>query len=340
MRSDAPILVTHYHRKPHGGYFSVERAFAAIRAAFPENIICRPVASRFISRGVLRRLWNVVEAAFHQGQVNHVTGDVHFLAAFLRKRRTILTILDCGGLRREHGIRRWISKLVWFEMPMWRSSVVVAISEFTKRELQELVPAFAGKVVVIPVPLVGEFVPYSKTFNNGEPVILHIGTAPNKNIERVAHALQGIRCRMEIVGNLNPEQKQALAKFGINYSSSSRLTDAEIVEKYRASDIVEFCSTYEGFGMPIIEANATGRPVVTGSIEPMASVAGGAACLVDPYDPISIRSGILRVIEDRPYREELVRLGFENAKRFSAEAVAQSYLTLYRELGLPTERPR
>jgi hypothetical protein len=54
---------------------------------------------------------------------------------------------------------------------------------------------------------------------------------------------------------------------------------------------------------------------------------------------MSIRSGILRVIEDRHYREVLVRLGFENAKRFSAEAVAQSYMAVYRELGLPTNRP-
>jgi glycosyltransferase involved in cell wall biosynthesis len=91
--------------------------------------------------------------------------------------------------------------------------------------------------------------------------------------------------------------------------------------------------------MPITEANAIGRPVVTSRIEPMVSVAGGAACLVDPYDPMSIRSGILRVIEDRHYREVLVRLGFENAKRFSAEAVAQSYMAVYRELGLPTNRP-
>lgn len=340
MRSDAPIQVTHYHRKPYGFYFSVERAFVAIRAALPENIDCRPVVCRFISRGVLRRLWNVVEAAFHQGQVNHITGDIHYLAAFLCKRRTILTILDCAGLRRMRGLRRWLLKLVWYEMPMWRSSVVVAISEFTKSELQELVPTFGGNIVVIPVPLVGDFVPYLKRFNNAEPVILHIGTAPHKNIERVADALHGIRCRMEIVGDLNLQQKQALAKFGINYSNSGCLTDAEIVEKYRAADIVEFCSIYEGFGMPIIEANATGRPVVTSSIEPMASVAGAAACLVDPYDPISIRSGILRVIEDSHYREELVRLGFENARRFSAEAVAQSYVALYRELGLPTQRPR
>jgi glycosyltransferase involved in cell wall biosynthesis len=140
---------------------------------------------------------------------------------------------------------------------------------------------------------------------------------------------------MEIVGDLSPEQRHALSKFAINYADCRYLTDEEIVEKYRAADIVEFCSTYEGFGMPIIEANATGRPVVTSCIEPMASLAGGAACLVDPRDPISIRSGILRVIEDRDYREELVRLGFENVKRFSAEAIAQSYAAIYRELAIP-----
>jgi glycosyltransferase involved in cell wall biosynthesis len=330
MRS--PVRVTHYHRKPHGDYFSIERLFDAIRAEFPLTIDCRPVVCRFVSRGVLRRLWNVVEAVVHQGQINHITGDIHYLAAFLHKSRTVLTICDCGILRRESGVRRWLHKLLWYEMPMRRSSVVVAISEFTRNEIRELVPSFAGKVVVIPVPLVGAFVPHAKAFNDQEPVVLHIGTAANKNIERTAQALQGIRCRMEIVGELNAEQKQALAKFGINYSSSSHLTDAEIVEKYRAADIVEFCSTYEGFGMPIVEANATGRPVVTSFIEPMASVAGGAACLVDPCDPISIRSGILRVMEDRHYREELVRLGFENVSRFRTETVAQSYVAVYREL--------
>jgi glycosyltransferase involved in cell wall biosynthesis len=279
-------------------------------------------------------LWNAAEASFHQGQVNHITGDVHFLAAFLRKRRTVLTIHDCVLLRRERGIRRWLYKLVWYEMPMWRSSIVVAISDFTRLELQELVPAFAGKVVVIPDPLIAGFAPYFKTFNDREPVILHLGTTPNKNIETVAQALQGIRCTMDIVGDLSLEQQQALSKFAIKYSNSRYLTDYEVVEKYRAADIVEFCSTYEGFGMPILEANATGRPVVTSCIEPMASVAGGAGCLVDPRDPISIRSGILRVIEDCRYREELVRLGFENVKRFSAGAIARSYAALYRELGM------
>lgn len=331
-RSDISIHVTHYHRKPFGGQFSVERLFAVIRTAFPENIRCHVVVCRFGSRGIFRRLWNFAEAPFYQSQVNHITGDVYYLAGLLHKRRTILTVLDCVSLRRESGLKRRILQLIWYEMPMWRSSVVVAISEFTKRELQELLPAFSHRVVVIHVPLVGDFAPYPKTFNSSEPVILHIGPAPNKNIERVAHALRGIQCKMEIVGNLNSQQKEVLAECGVKYSNCSRLSDAEMVEMYRKADIVEFCSTYEGFGMPVIEANAIGRPVVAGNVCSLPEVAGGAACLVDPFDCSSIRQGILRVINDPDYRRQLVALGFENVNRFRADVIAAQYAALYQEV--------
>jgi glycosyltransferase involved in cell wall biosynthesis len=332
MKDAPPIRVVHYHRKPYGGYFSIERVFAAIRQKLPGSIDCRVVECRFTSRSLFRRLWNLLEAPFHQGQVNHITGDVHYLAALLPKKRTILTVHDCGTVTRARGLRRFIYKLVWFQMPMWRSGVIVAISDATRRELEQIAPAFAHKIIVIPDPLVDGFTPSPKEFYATEPTILHIGTAPNKNLERVAEALEGLRCRMEIVGELSPGQKSALARFGIQYSNSSRLTDEQMVEKYRSADLVEFCSTYEGFGMPIIEANSIGRPVVTSRLEPMAWVAGNAACVVDPLDPSSIRAGILRVIEDTPYREELVRLGRENARRFTAEAAARLYVECYQRI--------
>jgi glycosyltransferase involved in cell wall biosynthesis len=217
-------------------------------------------------------------------------------------------------------------------MPMRRSSVVVAISEFTKRELQELVPAFAHKVVVIPVPLVTGFKPYPKVFNCVEPRILHVGGAPNKNIERVAEAIRGIPCKMDIVGNLTVQQKLRLEENGIKYSNCSRLLDAEMLEKYREADIVEFCSTYEGFGMPVIEANAVGRAVVTSNVCSLPEVAGGAACLVDPFDVQSIRRGIQRVIRDATYRQELIDLGYKNATRYSADVIAKQYADLYTSL--------
>jgi glycosyltransferase involved in cell wall biosynthesis len=340
IQGNRPLEVVHYHRKPYGSYFSIERVFGAIRHELPGDIACRVFVCRYVSRGFFGRLWNVVEAALHRGQINHITGDVHFLAMLLPKRRTILTIHDCGLLRRERGIRLFIYKLVWYQLPMLRSSVVVAISEWTRRELQELLPAFAAKVVVIPDPLVRGFTASSREFNDEDPVILHIGTGANKNLERVAEALAGVQCRMDIIGDLSEEQKSALARSGIRYTNSSRLTDAEIVQRYRAADLVEFCSTYEGFGMPIAEANAIGRAVVTSNIEPMTSVASSAACLVDPYDISSIRAGVIKVIEDRGYREDMVRRGFENAKRFSAATIAEAYANCYRDLALAADQRR
>ena len=111
-----------------------------------------------------------------------------------------------------------------------------------------------------------------------------------------------------------------------------RLTDEELVEAYRRCDMVVFASLYEGFGLPILEAQAMGRPVITSNFGAMREAAGDGALLVDPYSVEEIRAAILRLKNEPGLREELVRKGRENAERFRGAAVAERYAEIYRRL--------
>jgi glycosyltransferase involved in cell wall biosynthesis len=325
------MTVALYHRKPFPGNFSIERVFAAVCEALPRDIETKAWSCRF-HRGLFRRVWNLLEAPFRQGSINHIVGDVHYLALALPGRRTILTVHDCVQARGASGLRRLALVLLWYRLPVKRCVGVTVISEFTKRELLKHVRCDPGRITVIYDPVSPQFVPYAKPFNAQCPVILQVGTGHNKNVLRVAEALDGLRCHLDVIGRLSEEQREALNRHQVAYTESWDLSSEEIVDRYRHCDIVLFASIYEGFGLPIVEANATGRPVITSDAGPMPEVAGSAACLVDPLNVSSIRNGILRVIEDEGYRDELIARGFENAKRFSADLIAEQYAVLYREV--------
>jgi glycosyltransferase involved in cell wall biosynthesis len=323
------MTVSYHFRKPE--YYSIERVFETVRSGMPEGVSTRKIYCRY-ARGILGRIYNMLHARARQSGINHITGDVHYIALALDRSRTVLTIHDCGSLERMRGWRREITRLLWFEWPTRFAASVTVISEQTKAELLSCTSCPESKITVIPNPLPPAFKPCEKPFSEGEPRLLQVGTHANKNVENVVRALAGLSCGLTIVGRLSDHQVSILESNSIRYTNVAALSDAEMLDEYRKTDIVLLCSTYEGFGMPIIEANAIGRPVITSDIEPHRSIAGGAACLVNPHEPESIRAGVRRVIGDPVYREQLVAKGFENAARFDAAAIAKRYLTLYQRL--------
>ncbi len=326
-----PIQITFYHRNLNPD-FSVRRLFNDVRRALPEGFISRVAISRYPSQGFWKRVYNIIEAAFRQGEVNHITGDVHFLAYLLHKQRTLLTILDLVTVHRLSGIHKAIFLFFWYWLPIKRSAIVTVISESTRQDLLRHVSVEPVKIRVVHCPISDAFRPVPKPFPEDRPKILIIGTRPNKNVNRVVQALKGIPCQLRIIGELNDEQENCLRQCGLDYSAVSSISDEQVVEEFSECDMLVFASTYEGFGLPIVEAQATGRPVVTSKILSMSEVGGDAACLVDPYDVDSIRRGIQKVIEDPDYRNQLVTNGFENVERFRAVKIAAQYADIYLEL--------
>jgi glycosyltransferase involved in cell wall biosynthesis len=326
------MKVVFYHRRPQGANYSIERLFNDVRDALPPEVKYEVALSKFPSRGFWKRIYNIIEAVFRQGDVNHITGDVHFLTFLLRKKKTLLTILDLVSVERLKGLRKVLFLLLWYWLPVKRSAVVSVISESTKKELLRYLKCDPHKIRVVHCCVSGDFIPVPKDFNINKPIILQIGTGKNKNLLCVAEAIKGIPCHLRIVGELSHDQSFHLRKFDTEYSAVHNISDKQVLKEYQDCDMLVFVSTYEGFGLPILEAQATGRPVVTSNIMSMPEVAGDGTCLVDPYDVTAIRKGILKIINDSSYRKELVQHGFENVKKFRPEKIAAQYVELYKQI--------
>ena len=319
-------------------FVSVEKVFRLVAAGLdPENFETSFSQLPYLNdlSGILKNLAYFQPS--NEADIYHVTGHCHYIALKLPPDRTVLTIHDLGFLHTRSGARRGVLKKLLLDWPIKRLKYVTAISEATREEIEHHVPGARGKIRVIDDPMDPVFVTLEKrAFNGTRPNILQVGTSPNKNVSNLIKAIEGLSCRLTLVGEIDEALGTLLRDKGIDYEKRSELDGDALKREYEAADIVSFCSTYEGFGLPIIEAQGMRTPVVTSDIEPMKKVAGpGGAVLVDPRDPSSIRSGIVSLIDDAKLRGSVVDKGVSNVERFEMKKIAAKYGDLYREIVTP-----
>lgn len=328
-------MITFIFRKRSPNVFSIETVFDGLYAHFEKTgvAVCR-LELPHLSTGVgnvLRNAWFVFRN--RRTRILHVTGDAHYAAMFCLHSKSVVTIHDCVALQRGTGFKRFAIWLLWFGLPLRLASAITVISEQTRSEVLDIVFVPKRKITYIPNFIDPAVKRSERQFDSALPRILHVGTTPNKNLARVVAALRSLPCVLVIVGPLSPQILTELRSSGVRHENHVGVDRPSLLELYRNADVISFPSTYEGFGMPIVEGQAVGRPVLTSDLEPMRGVSGpGGALLVDPHSVAAIRDGFIALASDAGLRARLVAAGFDNCRRFTLESVAAAYAALYRQI--------
>ena len=312
--------------------FSIENVFDSVIKKIENDFSIQKVHVKYNIITFTNIFNNLIYYKKHLSEVNHITGVIHYCALISPYSRTIITIHDLITLEYGKGLKKYFFWFFFFYLPIKKCKYVTCISNSVKDSLIKFKCCPESKIIVIPNSISDSFVFKPKIFNEKLPRILHIGTRPNKNLQNVIKALKNISCHLIIIGEMRNIDIDLLKEYNIYYTNKKNLTNDEILTEYIECDIVSFPSLYEGFGVPIIEGQAIGRPVLTSNISPMKEVAGENYYLINPHDVNDISQGFKNIIQNTELRNNLISNGLTNAKKYNSKIVANSYLDLYQRV--------
>jgi len=224
-----------------------------------------------------------------------------------------------------------------------RAVHVITISEFSKQRLMENTGLAADRVTVIPNGVDKRFAPFPKAelsdkLSNLQLPCLHyilcVGSLePRKNLARLLQAWSQIQPEVPddvwlvLTGKKGNDRvfanDVALSRLPSRVHLTGHVPDDALPALYAGALVFAFPSVYEGFGLPPLEAMASGVPVLTGNRTSLPEVVGDAGVMVDPYDVEAIAQGLRRLIEDSALRPQLRAKGLERARMFTWEKTAE-----------------
>jgi glycosyltransferase involved in cell wall biosynthesis len=341
------------------------RQLARIDTTSEYVVVCQPddagligaMGSNFRAVPINARPYSLAEQVAIPAVLRRERPDVfhtpHYVLPPLTACPSVVTIHDCIHLRfpqylPNRGAYFYARAFMW--AAAHRSARVLTVSEFSKRDILDLFSIPAEKVTVVPnaidqrfgvPPPEDEVARVRERYQLHEHYALYVGNIkPHKNLERLIEAFHQLRqesyphLRLLIIGDeisKFPALRRAVHshKLHKHVRFLGFVPDQTLAVLYRLAAVFVFPSLYEGFGLPPVEAMASGTPVVTSNVSSLPEVVGDAAVLIDPYDPAAIAEGMRQVLSDPALRADLVARGLAQARRYSWERSVQRIHDIY-----------
>jgi glycosyltransferase involved in cell wall biosynthesis len=257
----------------------------------------------------------------------------------VRHRRTVSTFHDLFVLTGDYSTPEFRARFAdQARAAAERSDLIIAVSGFTARQLEQLLKVEPARIRVIPHGV--RPVPPGTVTVNREQMILFVGAIQRrKNVARLVEAFEGVArgWKLVLAGSLGFGAREILERIEQSPRKNDiqvlgYVPDRELDVLYRRASVFAFPSLDEGFGMPLLDAMARGVPVLTSNVSAMPEVSGDAALLVDPSDVASVSEGLRKLTGDGALRADLIQRGLKRSREFNWEKAVGGTWNVYQEL--------
>ena len=282
----------------------------------------------------------------------------HYVLPLLCRVPAVVTIHDCIHLLFPQYLpsrAAWQYARFMMGSAIRRAALIFTLSEASRNDILRFYPEADPELLLVVPNAIDEAIVEDPGEEETQRVkeryqirgrfVLYAGNIkPHKNLERLVAAFGLLKQRpghddvkLLIIGdevNRYGSLRRAVETAGVRQDVRffGFVPDRTLAALYRLASVFAFPSLYEGFGLPPLEAMASGTPVVTSNVSSLPEVAGEAALLVDPLDPGAIADGIHRVLTDNELRQRLRCRGLARARQFSWEASVQRVREIYAEV--------
>jgi glycosyltransferase involved in cell wall biosynthesis len=307
------------------------------------------VLPRSLRLATLRRVAAPFYMAWKGFDVLHFPAEPSLYLLRSGRARVVVTVHGLASLRLPTELHERLPRRARLKYKHLLESVerVITVSESSKRDIVDVYEVAPERISVIyngiDEVFHSEDSELPKVDVDDRPYILSVCAAiPKKNVSSIIRALaalkeRGLPHRLVHIGPPGSAQASLEAevrRFNLRNDVVFKgyVSKFELAAYYRGADALLFPSFHEGFGIPIVEAMASGCPVVTSTAFSMPEIAGDAALLVDPYNVESLISVTHRILTNRSLREEMIELGRARARRFSWNRCANETVEVYRDV--------